>query len=254
MRARFLEKASISTGGAAGAAGCVGGTGAAFWAGRLAGAGRTGAGGGAGAGTGVGAAVDTAFDADLAISTRAVAGPRGVFGSAVASVAGGGGVNLCIVSKSQVPLWTSLLVSGCTSSGDDGGRSGNPFCMNIVAKSRTGRYWATEFVAAPAKRRPRPWLAFGIVAGLAVGSATGLGGCSSTLGSLPTELGGLPAGTPERPATPAAYPAVHDMPPPRPNTVLTEDEQKKTEAELAALRARQEKAAGMVVKGQPPQQ
>ncbi len=89
---------------------------------------------------------------------------------------------------------------------------------------------------------------------MALALAVGLGGCSSTLGSLPTQLGGLPAGTPERPATPAAYPAVHDMPPPRPNTVLTEDEQKKTEAELAALRARQEKAAGMVVKSQPPQQ
>jgi len=63
---------------------------------------------------------------------------------------------------------------------------------------------------------------------------------------MPTQMGGLPAGAPERPAAPAAYPAVHDMPPPRPNTVLSDDERKKTEADLAALRARQEKQAGTI--------
>ncbi|HUI95480.1 MAG TPA: hypothetical protein VLX44_06990 [Xanthobacteraceae bacterium] len=110
--------------------------------------------------------------------------------------------------------------------------------MNIVAKSRTGRGCATEFVAASAKARP--WLALGLVLGLTVG----LSACSSTLSEMPSQMGGLPAGAPERPATPAAYPAVHDMPPPRPNTVLTADEAKKTEDDLAALRARQEKAAG----------
>ncbi|HUI94555.1 MAG TPA: hypothetical protein VLX44_02275 [Xanthobacteraceae bacterium] len=36
------------------------------------------------------------------------------------------------------------------------------------------------------------------------------------------------------------------MPPPRPNTVLTADEAKKAEDDLAALRTRQEKAAGTV--------
>ncbi len=70
-----------------------------------------------------------------------------------------------------------------------------------------------------------------------------LAGCSSTLGELPAAVGGLPADAPERPATPAAYPAVHDMPPPRTNTVLTEDEQKKAEAELAAARDQQAKRA-----------
>lgn len=70
-----------------------------------------------------------------------------------------------------------------------------------------------------------------------------LAGCANTFANLPTQLGGLPEGTPNPPAAPAAYPAVHDMPPPRPNTVLTADQQKKAEAELAALRARQEKQA-----------
>jgi len=112
--------------------------------------------------------------------------------------------------------------------------------MNIVAKSRIVRCCATEFVAAPAKGAPRrPWLALGLVFALGVG----LGGCSSTLSELPTQMGGLPAGTPERPAASGAYPAVHDMPPPRPNTVLSADEAKKAADDLAALRARQEKAA-----------
>ena len=78
---------------------------------------------------------------------------------------------------------------------------------------------------------------------IALALAASLGGCVSTLGDLPPQLGGLPAGTPERPAQPPAYPAVHDMPPPRPNSVMTEEERKKAEADLAAMRDRQEKAA-----------
>jgi hypothetical protein len=69
-----------------------------------------------------------------------------------------------------------------------------------------------------------------------------LGGCASTFSELPTAVGGLPEGTPERAATPAAYPAVHDMPPVRP-AILTEDEQKKAAAELAAARDKQVKRA-----------
>jgi hypothetical protein len=49
-------------------------------------------------------------------------------------------------------------------------------------------------------------------------------------------LGGLPADTPAKPATQLAYPAVHDMPPPRAKAVLTEDELKRTEQELIAAR------------------
>jgi hypothetical protein len=74
--------------------------------------------------------------------------------------------------------------------------------------------------------------------------AMGLGACSSTLAELPAAVGGLPAGTPERQATPTAYPAVHDIPPPRTNTVLTEDEQKKAAADLTAARDQQVKRAG----------
>lgn len=69
-----------------------------------------------------------------------------------------------------------------------------------------------------------------------------LAACSSTLFSeLPAGVGGLPAGTPERPSTPAAYPAVHDMPPPRNDAVLTDAEQKKIQSDLNAARAKQSK-------------
>jgi hypothetical protein len=67
--------------------------------------------------------------------------------------------------------------------------------------------------------------------------------CSSTFSELPAAVGGLPAGTPERQAAPAAYPAVHDIPPPRTNTVLTEAEQKKAATDLAAARDRQVRRA-----------
>jgi hypothetical protein len=61
---------------------------------------------------------------------------------------------------------------------------------------------------------------------------------------MPAAAGGLPEGTPPRPDTPSAYPAVHDMPPARENTVLTSDEQKKIEDELVAARNRAATASG----------
>ena len=67
--------------------------------------------------------------------------------------------------------------------------------------------------------------------------------CSTVLSEMPTQAGGLPAGTPERPAVAPEYPAVHEMPPPRTAAVLTEEEKKKVEAELAAMRAAQARRA-----------
>ena len=90
------------------------------------------------------------------------------------------------------------------------------------------------------------------IAALAVvcAAATAVASCTtmvsdlpSQMGGLPSQIGGLPRGTPERPATPPAYPAVHDMPPPRTAAVLTEDEKKKVEAKLAAMRADQARRA-----------
>jgi hypothetical protein len=72
-------------------------------------------------------------------------------------------------------------------------------------------------------------------------AAAGLAGCSA--GSMmadhtPSALGGLPEGAPQRSNKPSAYPAVHDMPPPRGSTVLTDAEQKKLEDDLIAARNR----------------
>ena len=72
------------------------------------------------------------------------------------------------------------------------------------------------------------------------------GGCTGAnmiADHLPTALSGLPEGTPQRPTKASAYPAVHDMPPARPTTVLTDAEQTKLESDLAAARTRAAEAA-----------
>ena len=79
-----------------------------------------------------------------------------------------------------------------------------------------------------------------------IAAAVGLAGCSagSMVGDhMPTALGGLPEGAPQRATKPYAYPAVHDMPPPRGSTVLTDAEQKKLEDDLIAARTRTGEAA-----------
>jgi hypothetical protein len=72
-------------------------------------------------------------------------------------------------------------------------------------------------------------------------TATALGGCaamSEKIAGTASEMPviGLPSGIPERPAEQPAYPAVHDIPPPRSTAVLSEVEQQKLEDELTAAR------------------
>jgi hypothetical protein len=78
-----------------------------------------------------------------------------------------------------------------------------------------------------------------LAAALCFGVALILAGCSTgPMGdNMPAAIGGLPENTPARPATPAAYPAVNDMPPPRTH-MLTDEEQKKLEDDLIAARNR----------------
>jgi hypothetical protein len=78
-----------------------------------------------------------------------------------------------------------------------------------------------------------------LVALLLAGAAM-VSGCSSyaLIDAMPTAVGGLPEGTPERPATPQQYPAVHDMPPPRNDIPLNEAEKKKLKDDLTASRER----------------
>jgi hypothetical protein len=88
----------------------------------------------------------------------------------------------------------------------------------------------------------RTWRPFAAAALVCAGSVL-VNACSTVLSEVPTQMGGLPGGAPPRPETPPAYPAVHDMPPPRSAAVLTEEERKKVEAELAAMRAEQARRA-----------
>ena len=82
-----------------------------------------------------------------------------------------------------------------------------------------------------------------VAAGL-VAAAVALSGCGSMIADhMPAAAGGLPEGSPQRPRAPAAFPAVHDMPPPRATTVLSDAEAKKLEDDLIATRNRAEAAA-----------
>jgi hypothetical protein len=66
-------------------------------------------------------------------------------------------------------------------------------------------------------------------------------GCSSgsmIADHMPAAIGGLPEDAPERPATPAVYPAVHNMPPSRASTPLDTAQQKQLEDDLVAARNR----------------
>ncbi|HZD89262.1 MAG TPA: hypothetical protein VE224_04135 [Pseudolabrys sp.] len=78
--------------------------------------------------------------------------------------------------------------------------------------------------------------------------ALALAGCSpaSLMEQMPNQLGGLPSGTPAAPRASYSYPAVHDTPPPRATTTLTDEQQLEMEKQLQNVRQRQEsEAAGM---------
>jgi len=103
----------------------------------------------------------------------------------------------------------------------------------MVFRSRTGFAWA----------------GFARLAILALGAAA-LGGCASMSQSVADKMStmpvvGLPENAPARPADPAVYPAVHDMPPPRNSVTLTSLEQRKLEADLVEARDRQQRAVGI---------
>jgi hypothetical protein len=94
---------------------------------------------------------------------------------------------------------------------------------------------------------------------LACGITAALAGCSSsqlnTLNDALPSAVALPTGAPERPLEAPAFPAVHDMPPPRSNATLSPEEQVKLEDDLTALKTRQEIATGTspaAAKKRPP--
>lgn len=90
--------------------------------------------------------------------------------------------------------------------------------------------------ATPLRRSTRARL---IAAALVVCATVPLAGCGSMIGdTLPAAVGGLPTDAPVRPATPTAYPAVHNMPPSRNSEPLSADQQKQLEDDLVAARNR----------------
>jgi hypothetical protein len=86
-----------------------------------------------------------------------------------------------------------------------------------------------------------------ILAAATVGIATALGSCSTNtvIDSLPAGVA-EPANAPVRPVSDTyQYPAVHDMPPPRPDQLMTDEQEAKMEQDLANIRDRQEKQLGV---------
>jgi hypothetical protein len=84
--------------------------------------------------------------------------------------------------------------------------------------------------------------------------AAALAGCSAgQLGdTLPNSMGGLPEGAPVRPNTTRQFPAVHDMPSPRPTTPLSAEDQLKLEKDLQDARTKQEAIAAQPDPGTTP--
>ena len=66
----------------------------------------------------------------------------------------------------------------------------------------------------------------------------------SVFGKLPESVGGLPADAPAAPTTSYQYPAVHDMPPPRTDKTLSDDQQSDLLKQLESARDRQMRRAG----------
>jgi len=84
---------------------------------------------------------------------------------------------------------------------------------------------------------------------LALVAALGIAGCGSSVGTrVPTWAGGLPPEAPAPAAVQAVFPDVHDIPPPRPAKLITEQEQARIEAELAAIRTKMNTQAGTLQK------
>jgi hypothetical protein len=86
---------------------------------------------------------------------------------------------------------------------------------------------------------------------LALVSALVLTGCATQtiVDNLPASMGGLPDSVPKRAEDQGAYPAVHDIPPPRSTRPLTEEEKKRLREELAESRDRAGKQGGVSTSG-----
>jgi hypothetical protein len=94
---------------------------------------------------------------------------------------------------------------------------------------------------AGVKRSLAALAALGVLMG---GCAAGPSVLTTAPEALPESMGGLPANAPAAPKDPYKFPAVHDMPPARSDTPMSNDQLLKAEQDLQGARARQaEKAA-----------
>jgi hypothetical protein len=118
--------------------------------------------------------------------------------------------------------------------------------MIRAARKSRGHNSTPRFIAV----RAMAW-AVG-VAVLSVAASGCTSGTTSMLANMPESVGGLPKDVPVRPDDGKAFPAVHDMPPPRPNSTLTPEQVKSVEAEISFARDRQKKQAGAPIPDDPP--
>jgi hypothetical protein len=90
------------------------------------------------------------------------------------------------------------------------------------------------------RRQSPQCFARGALPALLLAAAAVIAGCAgaTVADHVPTAIGGLPDAAPPRPSALSAYPAVHEMPSPRDDKVLTSEEQYKIEDELIAARNR----------------
>lgn len=90
-------------------------------------------------------------------------------------------------------------------------------------------------------------LAVPIVAAVAAACLSGCASISEKFAETASQMPviGVPEGAPQRPAAPAAYPAVHDVPPPRNSVVLTNTEAAQLEADLVTARDQQQSGVGL---------
>lgn len=122
--------------------------------------------------------------------------------------------------------------------------------MRPLGTSKSGTSGGLKL--APGSARPPRALALSATLACALALA-GCGSISEFVAERGSELPGVgvPDNAPARPVARAAYPAVHDMPPPRDSRLLGEDEQRKIEDDLLAARARNQRAGGQPVTPAP---
>jgi len=98
-----------------------------------------------------------------------------------------------------------------------------------------------------ASQQSRGWRGLPAVAVVAALCLSGCASISQKFAESASQLPevGLSANAPARPTQQMAYPAVHDVPPPRTAAMLTDFEQQKMETDLVSARDQQQTSAGV---------